>query len=395
MADKDDEVFEIQRSNRRVGDPAAAHDPMRKPPEAAAPRKPRPALSSAEDFEIVDGQLGRITAEVPVIARPSMEPPAKAVAAAVAPAAPPPLSPGEGPRVGNYQLAGRIRSSPQSMVFLAHRVSDFGIARPVVLKIAPRNNANYDKTRERLVDEYRAMAMLDHPNICAVVEAADIEIGFYVALEYVDGPDTRRLLDKLAKAQRKLPIEVAVNIVVELLRGLEHAHTASGADDQPLGIVHRNVNPSNVLLSRYGQVKLSDFGVVKMRGRAAADTEPGLIKGNFAYLPPEYIRGEHLDHRIDLYAAGVLLFELVTGGRCFRAEGTDLFKDVLAGLDVSRLADANVPDQLTTIIARAANKDASQRYRTATEMGFALEDWLSTNRYYVSPSSIAAVLRTL
>ena len=111
--------------------------------------------------------------------------------------------------------------------------------------------------------------------------------------------------------------------------------------------MHRNVNPSNILLSRYGQVKLSDFGVVKMRGRAAADTEPGLLKGNFAYLPPEYIRGEHLDHRIDVYAAGVVLFELVTGTPCFRAEGTELFKDVLGGMDVSRLTAANVPDQLT------------------------------------------------
>ena len=153
-----------------------------------------------------------------MIARPALAPPARAPIVGQPAPVKAPLSPGEGPKVGNYQLAGRIRSSPQSMVFLAHRVSEFGIARPVVLKIAPRNSANYERTRERLVDEYRAMAMLDHPNSTAVVEAPDIEIGFYVALEYVDGPDTRRMLDKLAKAKRQVPIEIAVNIVVELLR---------------------------------------------------------------------------------------------------------------------------------------------------------------------------------
>jgi len=177
------------------------------------------------------------------------------------------------------------------------------------------------------------------------------------------------------------------------LRGLEHAHTARGTDGRPLGIVHRDVNPGNVLLSRGGNVKLTDFGVVKMRGRVAAETQPGLIKGKPAYLPPEYIRGEHLDHRVDLYSAAVFLFELVTGTKCFRAEGAAIFSEVLGGMDTSRLAQAKVPEKLAAVIARAADKDPKNRFGTAAEMGQAIESWLQINKYYVSASAVATLVQ--
>jgi len=362
---------------------------------SSAPIPKGPAVRARDEQELdfdLDSVLQKINAAVPVVVPMVVGTPTAAGAGPAAKMEKDPLPPGQGPTVGNYQLAGRMRSSPAAMVFMAHRVSQFGIRRPVVVKFAPKNNPAYARNREMLVDEYHAMALLDHPNIAAVYEAAEIDLGFYVALEYIDGPDARVFLDHKVKTKQQVPVEVAAFITIELLRGLEHAHTARGLDDRPLGIVHRDVNPSNILLSKAGQVKLTDFGVVKMRGRTAQETQPGMVKGKPAYLAPEYIRGEHLDHRCDVYSAGIFLFELVLGQKCFRAEGVDIFREVLAGVDLSRLAKANVPDKLAVIIARATDKDPKQRFITASDMGRALETWLQTNRYYVSATSLAAIL---
>jgi eukaryotic-like serine/threonine-protein kinase len=300
----------------------------------------------------------------------------------------------QSPRLGNYQLVARFRSSEQAFVFLAYQASNLGISRPVVLKFAPKASREYASHREHLVDEYRAMMMLDHPNVVGVLDAAEIEQGFYVAIEYVEGLDAALLLSQLARQGQRMPFEVSCYVLVELLRGLEAAHGARGVDGQPLEIIHRDVNPANVLLSRLGRVKLTDFGVVKMRGRIGEETLPGFLKGKPTYLPPEYLRGEPIDHRADIYSAGVLFFELLTGTKCFQAGSrpTETFQAVLKGVQISRLFEAGVPEGLVWIVQRATGGEPDERFFTAAAFGGAIEDWLTENGKYVSATALASIV---
>src|SRR5262245_53880143 len=202
-------------------------------------------------------------------------------------------------------------------IFVAQKISSFGVVRRAVIKRVKRSRTDYKQLEKMLLDEARATACFDHPNIVALLDIGEDDGSVYVALEYVEGTDLRRVNTKLRSRREALPFELAVFIVAEVLRGLHHAHTAVGTDGKPLEIIHRDVNPANVLVSTSGHVKLADFGVVRMRGRIQEKTEPGLVKGKYAYLAPEYIAGEDCSIATDIYAAGVMLFEMLSGRECF------------------------------------------------------------------------------
>jgi serine/threonine protein kinase len=341
-----------------------------------------------DEVELKTADLDRISADLPVVVgQPESE-----RGPDLGPRVDVPLARGQGATVGPYELVGCFRSSTFALVFLAYKTSHLGIARPVVLKIAPRSHPEFARRREMLIDEYRAMALLDHPNVAAVLDAGEIEAGAYVALEHVDGIDLRGLLASLAQRRQRLRPSLAVYIAVELLRGLEHAHVAKAADGRPLRLVHRDVTPTNVLVSRQGQVKLIDFGVAKMRGQLAEETLPGTVKGKPAYLAPEYIRGLPIDHRLDLYSAGIVLFELLTGQRAFAGTNAEVFSAVLAGLSAQRMLQAGVPADLVETLGKAVDRDPDHRYSTAAEMGAALEAWLEQHHSYVSATHLAAAV---
>jgi eukaryotic-like serine/threonine-protein kinase len=297
------------------------------------------------------------------------------------------------PKLGSYTLVARFRSSEQAFVFLGYKTTNLGLSRPSVLKFVPRVSREYLYQREHLMDEVRAMLMLNHPNIVAVEDAVENAQGFFVALEYVEGLDAGLLLNILAKQRQRLPFEVSCYIVTELLRALESAHTAKGPDGQPLQLIHRDVNPTNVLLSRHGRVKLTDFGVVKMRGRIAGETLPGFVKGKLHYLPPEYLKDDHIDHRADVYSASILFFELLTGTQCFPStRRAETFTAIFSGVDLDRLRTASVPEGLIAIVARASDRELQKRFSTAAQFRSTVESWLAEKGRYVSSTSLAAFI---
>ncbi|MCK6551596.1 protein kinase [Myxococcota bacterium] len=193
------------------------------------------------------------------------------------------------PRIGEYALIARFPSSRAADVFLGYKVSNFGFIRRAVVKFVDRARYDYELVRQKLLDEARAISFVDHPNIVSVLDLAEDEVGTYVALEYVAGTDLRRLMVDLGHRNDRVPLEHALFIVLELLRGLAHVHAARGPRGEPLHIVHRDVNPSNILVSSDGHVKLTDFGAVLMDGRFQDATAPGTVKGKVRYLAPEYI----------------------------------------------------------------------------------------------------------
>lgn len=304
-----------------------------------------------------------------------------------------------GPRakIGPYELVGRFPSSRTTMVFLAHKTSAFGVIRRGVVKWAGRQLDNFDASRTMLLDEARVIAFLEHPNLVKILDVGEDAAGLFLAVEYVPGPDLRRIFTALMKRSETFPYPLACYVVIQVLRGLAHAHAAEAPDGTPLAIVHRDVNPSNVLVSHEGHVKLTDFGMVHMRGRMQAPTAPHIVKGKFRYMAPEYIQDSNLTAAADIYGAGLMLFELITSELAFQGDepAKTMGRIVHDGVPYERLDKVKIPRALKKLIRRATAMAPTKRYPSATDLADDLEQLLAKEREYVSASSLAAYLREL
>lgn len=289
--------------------------------------------------------------------------------------------------VGDYQIVSRLGGGSMADLYLAKKVSTFGFVHRAVIKQVKRSRTDYKELQRMLLDEARATACFDHPNIVHLFDVGETDNGVYLALEYVEGTDLRRVNAKLRQRKEALPFELACYVVSEVLRGLHHAHTVTGGDGKPLEIIHRDVNPSNIIIATSGHVKLADFGVVRMRERIQQATEPGLVKGKYAYLAPEYIAGEPCSVQTDLYAAGIMLFELLSGRECFTGNTAYevMWKIVNKGVPLYRLNREGVPEDLQRIVTRATAMVPERRYATAQDFANALEAWLMRSGRHATP----------
>ena len=305
--------------------------------------------------------------------------------------------PGVPLRVGAYHVMRAYSSGMVDGVFRGYKVSAHGLVTQAVLKWARRARPDYDAKREVLLDEAKALAAIHHPNVVRVLDTDEDEVGFHIALEFVPGTDLRTVMAELVRRHLRLPTALACFVAVCVLRGLDHAHRAVDERRQPLDIVHRDVTPSNILMSHEGHLKLTDFGVVRMRNRMQPVTLPGLVKGKFRYMAPEYVEGGAPTPRSDTYAVGVTLFELFSGQYAFNEEGRrNIFRCIMdEGLDLTPLAVANTPKPLVDVVARATDRAPKDRYSSAGAMADALESWLTRAGYFVSASSLARVLKQL
>jgi serine/threonine protein kinase len=279
-------------------------------------------------------------------------------------------------------------------LFLARADGIEGFAKLVALKRILPHKASNERFVRMLLNEARLVAGLDHPNI-AQVHDIGLEHGeYFFAMEYVHGQDLSRVL---ARATRhKLHLENALHIAVGLCAGLHCAHTARDNTGRPLDIVHRDVSPSNVLVSYQGAVKLVDFGVAKA-ATLVSETREGVIKGKYGYMSPEQCLGDALDRRSDVFAVGILLWEMTVGRRLY------LFKGELASLQRIVYVDAprpsrfepQYPEQLEHIVMRALARDPRQRYQSAEQLQLDLEQFALDHRLAVSAVSMAIEMKTL
>jgi serine/threonine protein kinase len=219
-------------------------------------------------------------------------------------------------QIGRYVLKDRLGVGGMAEVYRAEIVGLGGFRRPVALKrILPQFSPREDY-QKMFIDEARVCASLTHANLVQIFDFDRAPDGsFYLVMELIEGVDLKRLLDALGGP---IPAPLALHIGVEVLEGLTYAHEQS-VRGESLGLVHRDVTPSNILLSWAGEVKLVDFGLAKARVRLAS-TQPGIVKGKFAYLAPEQLEGAPLDGRVDIFALGVVLWEMLTGQRLYAAE---------------------------------------------------------------------------
>jgi serine/threonine protein kinase len=279
-----------------------------------------------------------------------------AAAAAAAPAPRPPA------QVGRYRVHERLGGGGMAEVFRATLTGAEGFQRVYALKrIAPHLSAD-DSFARMFIEEARLSAQLNHANVVATLDFdRDADGCLYLAMELVEGRDLRQLA-----ATGSLPAGVAAFVTAELLRALDYAHTAIGPGGRPLGIVHRDVSPHNVLVSWDGHVKLSDFGIAKAYAATGA-SHSGSLRGKVAYMSPEQARGLPLDGRADLFAVGVMLHEMLTGQRLFGG-GTDAesFARMLTmEIPPPRSLRAGIPADLEAVAMRLLERDRDRRFASA------------------------------
>jgi serine/threonine-protein kinase len=272
--------------------------------------------------------------------------------------------------LGNYEIDARLRSGGMATLFVGRRHGVAGFSRPVAIKVIHPHLAEDQRVVKMFVDEARISSHISHVNVVRVEEFGEHDGVYYIVMELVDGCSIEQLLKTLSKRDQRLAPEVAVHLALEIAAGLHAAHETVGEDGTLLHIVHRDISPSNVLITRAGNVKVIDFGIAKARGRLTGTRSGAGLKGKLRYMAPEQAWSRDVDRRTDVYSLGVLLWEMLTCRRLFHA------KDDLALLDVVRNPNipppsqfaADVPAALDDIVLRATARDPAIRPQTASEL---------------------------
>jgi len=293
------------------------------------------------------------------------------------PSLPPPIA-----RFGKYDVLGRIAIGGMAEIFLARETLPGGAVRQTALKIIKRTpsspkDANYFE--ELFLREGRTVVQLTHPNICHVYDIGREDDQFFIAMEWIEGRALTDVISSLSAQGERMPPALAVGIAAQVASALESAHNARDARGKRLNVVHRDVNPHNIMLRYDGAVKLVDFGVAQVS--AEVDTRASAPKGKPAYMAPEQLRSGVLDARTDVFALGICLYEMVSGQRLHKR--TSLQQTLLAVLQEPPASLSElVPDvspELDTIVQRALSKRPEDRFASAGEFQAALESFLAAN----------------
>jgi serine/threonine-protein kinase len=278
------------------------------------------------------------------------------------------------PASGRYVVYGEIASGGMATVEYGRRVGPLGFARPVAIK---RPHAQFLKDPSfvsMFVDEARLSARLHHANIVSTLDLVEDDGRLGLVMEYVHGETLARLLELALARGERVPVPIATALVTSVLQGLHAAHETRDDKGEPLGIVHRDVSPQNVLVGEDGAPRVLDFGIAKGIGRLTA-TPTGHIKGKLLYMAPEQLRAQALDRRADIYAASAVLWETLIGQALFEAPSESAVIQAVLELPVKAPSAlrAEVPAALDRIVMRGLARNPSLRFETAREMALALE----------------------
>jgi len=278
-------------------------------------------------------------------------------------------------------------------VLLARSDGIEGFERHVVIKRIRPELARDDRFIRMFLDEARVVATLHHQHIVQVHDIGEAGGEYFLAMEYVHGEDTRTLLATAAKQRTHVPLGCVLPIVSAAASGLHHAHERRGADRRSLNIVHRDVSPSNILIGYDGAIKLVDFGIATTS--MVQETRSGSLKGKLSYMSPEQCKGAPVDRRTDIYALGVVLYELATTTRMIRGQNDYQVMDQIVHGRISppQSRRPDLPDELSDIIMRALATERTDRYASADELRAALDAFAAHAGLTSSNSSIATYMR--
>ena len=299
-------------------------------------------------------------------------------------------------QLGRYELAMRLAKGGMAEVFLARQAGPAGFEKTVAVKRILPHLSKAPELVQMFLDEARIAALLDHPHITHVYDVGEADGLYYLAMEYVAGEDLAEIMARARKRGQPVPAGVAATIVLAACEALHYAHYMHGPDGRWLRIVHRDVTPSNILVTYDGNVKIADFGIARASFRAGAE-DAGVLRGKGAYMAPEQARGGEVDARADIFALGVCAWELATGRRLFHRENA---LGVAGALDEGpvpspRSVRPDLPAPLAQIIEKALERDPAKRWATAQKMQLAIETWLAASGTTPSKITLAGWLRSL
>ena len=290
---------------------------------------------------------------------------------------------------GKYFLVDKIATGGMAEIFKAKTYSHGGFENLLVIKrILPHIGENEDFI-EMFIDEAKVSVALQHPNIVRIYDFGKILENYFIAMECVDGKDTRNCLRKLARKKSHLPPKFAAFIAHETAKGLHYAHTKKDLQGNPYGIVHRDISPSNVIVSYEGEVKVADFGIAKAESNAY-QTRDGVLKGKFEYMSPEQARGEQVGQQSDIFSAGIILYEMLTGRRLFKTDSEIKTLEKIKKVDIKppSVLNPNIPQRLDDLVMKALTSNTDDRFRDAREYQHALLE-------YMYPSTPPVIQRSL
>ena len=278
---------------------------------------------------------------------------------------------------GRYFLIDKIAVGGMAEVFKAKSFSHGGFEKLLVIKRILQHLSDNDEFVEMFIDEAKISVELQHPNIVQIYDFGRIAENYFIAMECVEGKDIKGILRKLAERRKLLPMEYAVYIAHEMCKGLDYAHKRTDMQGNPLGIIHRDVSPSNILVSYSGEVKVADFGIAKAQ-ISAYNTKGGVLKGKFEYMSPEQASGEHLNHLSDVFATGIILHEMLTGRRLFKTDSDIKTLERIKSVDIKAPSTLNpsIPQRLDDIVMKALSQDRATRFPDARALQTALLEFM-------------------
>ncbi len=302
-----------------------------------------------------------------------------------------PLGSARMPDNQRYRITDKIDAGGMAEVYRGVAESAVGgLKKSVAIKRILPNLTKNKKFVSMFLDEARVSMHLQHANIVGVFDIGMADTAYFIVMEFVDGANMKTLIESMRRQSARMTVAHTIYIMMEVCKGLQYAHDAIDPENgRELGIVHRDISPPNILVSKRGEVKLVDFGLAKATSQLES-TDPGVVKGKFSYLSPEAASGKEVDRRADIFAVGILLYELLTGKRLFYGETDYQTVELVRQAKVPPISPQNpeVSGELEQIVRKALARDVSQRFQSAGDLQDALAQFLFSQRLKVTSRDI-------
>jgi serine/threonine protein kinase len=295
-----------------------------------------------------------------------------------------------------YTITERLDHGGMAEVFRGVAESMEGFKKNVAIKRILPNLTKNQKFVSMFLDEARLSLFLQHANIVQVFDISKTpDNAYFLVMEFVDGCNLKGLIERQKQKGKKIDVGHTVYLMIECCKALHYAHSLEHPEtNEPLGIVHRDISPPNILLSKNGEVKLVDFGLAKANSQIES-TDPGVVKGKFSYLSPEAASGLDVDHRADVFAVGIILWELFTGKRLFYGDTDYQTVELVRQAKIPSMQQHNpeIDQEIDQVVRKALARDPDERYQNAADLGDALAQFLFSRRMKVTARDISALVK--
>lgn len=297
-------------------------------------------------------------------------------------------------RFGEFILLEKVASGGMADIYKAVKVGARGFYKLLAVKRIKFHICQDKAFQDMFVKEAKVLSNLSHPNVASIYDLNRFNDQFYIVMEYIQGRDLHALIREHKMEGRVIPLDIALYIMTSLADGLEYIHNISDAEGTALHIVHRDINPKNIFLSFQGDVKIIDFGVARA-DIDSEETKTGVIKGKLSYLSPEQLEGRRINNQTDIFAAGLVFYEMLAGEKLFRGKTEAELLNTVMTLDIDeRINELQAPDGLKSILRKSLARDMSERYLSAGELKAAVSRWEIENNISVSGQNLRRLMES-